>query len=150
LLAAALMPCIAAAALGEPEDSVQADGARLHATLKMTAHAQYRVHEMQLPSGTSVREFVAMSGTVFAVAWSGPAMPNLRQTFGRYFDTYVAAAKGRTASHLPAGHTLAGHTQLQIRQDDLVVESGGHMRAFAGRAYLPQAVPAGVDIGDLR
>jgi hypothetical protein len=31
-----------------------------------------------------------------------------------------------------------------------VVQSGGHMRAFAGRAYLPQAIPSGVDIGDLR
>ena len=67
-------------------------------------------------------------------------MPNLRQTLGQYFDTYVAAAK---AKH-------AGHHHLQIQQDDLVVQAGGHMRAFSGRAYLPQAVPAGVSIGDLR
>ncbi len=145
VLAAALVPCIAAAALGEPEVSVQADRARLQATLKVTAHAQYRLHEMQLPSGTSVREFVAGDGTVFAVAWNGPAMPNLRQTLGRYFDTYVSAAKDRAASH-----AQASHSRLQIRQGDLVVESGGHMRAFAGRAYLPQAVPAGVGIEDLR
>jgi hypothetical protein len=26
------------------------------------------------------------------------------------------------------------------------VFSGGHLRAFAGHAYLPQAVPAGVDV----
>jgi len=140
LFAAALIPCIAAAALGEPEDSVQADVARLQASLKVTRHAQFQVHEMQLPSGTLVREFVAMDGKVFAVAWNGPTMPNLRQTFGRYFDIYVSAARGRAANH----------SQLQIRQDGLVVESGGHMRAFAGRAYLPQAVPAGVDLGELR
>jgi hypothetical protein len=140
LFAAALVPCIAAAALGEPENSVQADVARLHASLKVTPHAQFQLHEMRLPSGTLVREFAAMDGTVFAVAWNGPTMPNLRQTFGRYFDIYVAAAKGRAANH----------SHLQIRQDGLVVESGGHMRAFAGRAYLPQAVPAGVDLGELR
>jgi hypothetical protein len=140
LFAAALVPCIAAAALGEPEKSVQADAARLHASLKVTAQGQFRLHEMQLPSGTLVREFVGVDGKVFAVAWNGPTMPNLRQTFGRYFDTYVSAARGRAASH----------TRLQIRQDGLVVESGGHMRAFAGRAYLPQSIPAGVDLGDLR
>ena len=67
-------------------------------------------------------------------------VPNLRQTFGRYFDTYVTAAKGK--------HT--GHTYLQIQQSDLVIQSSGHMRAFSGRAYLPQAVPSGVDVGDLR
>jgi len=87
-----------------------------------------------------LREFVGSDGKVFAVAWSGRVVPNLRQAFGRYFDTYVAAAKVR--------HT--GHTHLQIRQNDLVVQSGGHMRAFAGRAYLPQAIPDGVDVGDLR
>lgn len=139
LLAAALLPCIAAAALGEPADSVQADVARLHASLKVTAHAQYRVHEMQLPSGTLLREFVGADGKVFAVAWNGPTMPNLRQAFGRYFDVYVSAARGRAVNH----------SQLQVHQDGLVVQSGGHMRAFAGRAYLPQAVPAGVDLGDL-
>jgi hypothetical protein len=30
------------------------------------------------------------------------------------------------------------------------VQSGGHMRAYAGRAYLPQNVPNGVDLGELR
>jgi Protein of unknown function (DUF2844) len=139
MLIAALSPCIAAAALGEPEASVDTDVARLRASIKVSARAEYRVHEMSLPSGTRVREFVGMDGTVFAVAWNGPAIPDLRQTFGRYFDTYVTAAK---AKH-------AGHSQMQIRQSDLVVESSGHMRAFAGRAYLPQSIPGGVDIGEL-
>ena len=140
LLAAVLVPCIAAAALGEPEDSVQADRAQLHASLKVTAHAQYRLHEMQLPSGTVVHEFVGLDGKVFAVAWHGPTVPDLRQTLGRYFDTYVSAARDRPANH----------KQLQIRQDGLVVQSSAHLRSFTGRAYLAQAVPAGVDIGELR
>ena len=139
-LMAALGPRIAAAALGAPEASVQTDVAQLHASIKVTEHAGYRIHEIQMPSGTLVREFVGPNGTVFAVAWNGPTMPNLRQTLGQYFDTFVAAAK---AKH-------AGHHHLQIQQDDLVVQAGGHMRAFSGRAYLPQAVPAGVSIGDVR
>jgi hypothetical protein len=139
VLIAALSPCIAAAALGEAEASVQSDAVQLRGSIKVTEHASYRLHEIQLPSGTLVREFVGSDGKVFAIAWNGPTVPNLRQTLGQYFDNYVAAAK---AKH-------AGHHHLQIQQSDLVVQAGGHMRAFSGRAYLPQSVPAGVSIGDL-
>lgn len=139
-LFAALIPCIAAAALGEPEASVQTDGAMFHGSIKTTEHASYRLHEIQLPSGTTLREFAGSDGKVFAVAWNGPNVPNLRQTFGRYYDAFVTAARSKHS----------GHTHLQIQQNDLVVQSIGHMRAFVGRAYLPQAVPSGVDLGELR
>jgi hypothetical protein len=141
LLAAALCPCIAGAALGEPEASVQTDGLQLKgSSIQVTEHAAYRLHEMQLPSGTRVREFAGPDGKVFAIAWNGPTIPNLRQTMGRYFNTYVAAAKGKHS----------GHSHLEIQQDGLVVQSSGHMRAFAGRAYLAQAVPGAVDLRELR
>ena len=139
LLIAVLCPCIAAAALGEPETSVQTDVARLRGSIRVTSHANYNVHEIQLPSGTLVREFAASDGKVFAVAWNGPTIPNLREIMGQYFDSYVTAAK---AQH-------SGHHHLQIRQSDLVVLAGGHMRAFSGLAYLPQAIPSGVSVGDL-
>jgi hypothetical protein len=140
LLAAALSPCIAEAGLGQPESTVQADAVQFKGSIKATEHAGYRVQEIQLPSGTVVREFVGSDGKVFAVAWNGPTMPNLRQTLGQYFDNFVGAAQAKHGDH----------HHLQIQQSDLVVQSGGHMRAFSGRAYLPQAVPAGVSIGDLR
>lgn len=140
LVAAFLGPCLAFAALGEPETSVQTDVTVLRASIKVTEHASYRVHEVQLPSGTALREFVGPDGRVFAVAWSGPTMPNLRQTLGSYFDHYVAAAKA----------SRSGRHHLEIQRSDLVVQAGGHMRAFSGRAYLPQSVPAGVALGDLR
>jgi hypothetical protein len=34
-----------------------------------------------------------------------------------------------------------------VSGSELVVYSGGHLRAFSGYAYLPQALPAGVDPG---
>jgi hypothetical protein len=34
-----------------------------------------------------------------------------------------------------------------VSTGDLLIFSTGHMRAFAGHAFLPLAVPAGVDIG---
>jgi hypothetical protein len=140
LLGAISIPCVAAAALGEPEPSVHSDMAELRGSIKVADRASYRVHEIQLSSGTVVREFTGPDGRVFAVSWSGPTIPNLRQTLGRYFDVYSAAAK---ANH-------SGHRQLQIHQDDLVIHAAGHMRAFSGLAYLDSAVPAGGNVEKLR
>jgi hypothetical protein len=140
MLAVVLLPHVASAALGEPEATVTDDVQQLKGSVKSLQRSNYRVHEIQLPSGTVLREFAALDGNVFAVAWSGPAIPNLRQALGRYFDVYVTAAK---AKH-------AGHRHLEIQQNDLVVQSSGHMRAFSGRAYLPQSLPAGTTVAELR
>jgi len=141
MLIAALSPAVALATLGEPEASVQSDVAQLQGSIKATTpRANFRVHEIQLPSGTSLREFVSLDGNVFAVAWNGPFMPNLRQAFGRYFESFVAGAR---LNH-------SDHKHLQILQPDLVVQTQGHMRAFYGRAYLPLALPSGFNLGDLQ
>jgi hypothetical protein len=137
-LVAAFGPRIASATLGEPEVSVQADSAKLQSSVKMSNQSLYRVHEMTLTSGSVVREFVSLDGKVFAVSWHGPYMPNLRQTLGKYFDTMGSAPRGR-----------ADRNHMQIHQGDLVVQNGGHMMAFSGRAYLASAIPTGVSVGDL-
>lgn len=140
LLSTALIPCIAAAALGELEPSVKSDMSALRGSIKAADRGSYRLHEIRLPSGTVVREFSVPDGRVFAVSWTGPAIPNLRQTLGRYFDTYVAGSKANRS----------GHRRLQINQDGLVLHAAGHMRAFSGLAYLPSAVPSGVNVEALR
>jgi hypothetical protein len=139
MVIAGFSPGTACATLGEPEASVQTDVAQFKGSVKATDHASYRLHEIQLPAGTTLREFASLDGNVFAVAWGGPTAPNLRQALGRYFDNFVTAAKV----------TRSDHHHLQIQQGDLVVQVSGHMRAFTGRAYLPQAIPAGVSLGDL-
>lgn len=130
---------VASAALGEHEASVQADAQAAHGSIKMQDRGTYHMQEILMPSGTKVHEFINAGGQVFAVTWQGPTMPNLRQTLGKYFDDYVAAEQIK--------HPVRRH--IEIHRDDLVVESAGHMRAFSGRAYLPQAVPSGVDVGEL-
>ncbi len=143
-LAVLLIPClgpgIAAASLGEAESSIQDDVAKFQGTVSSTEHLTYRVHEIDTPSGTVLREFVAQGGTVFAVAWHGPIMPNLRQVLSQYFDSYVRAAQASPVNH----------RHVDISQANLVVHASGHMRAFSGIAYLPQAIPAGVSVGELR
>jgi Protein of unknown function (DUF2844) len=141
VLVAALGPCIAGATLGEPEVTVQSDVAQLRASIKSSEErVGYRIHEIQMPDGTLLREFVAPNGNVFAVAWNGPSKPNLRQALGKYFDVLVSAPKPK----------FADHRHLHIQQGDLVVQGSGHMRAgFSGRAYLISAIPSGVNLGDL-
>jgi hypothetical protein len=132
-VATAAFTAPAAASLGGDESTVAADHAVLEGQMKSARVQRYAVHEIAAPSGTVVREFVSPAGKVFGVAWSGPTMPDLRQVLGPYFDTYVAAVAQRKAKG-PVNVVLPG----------LVVQSSGHMRSFSGKAYLPDAVPAGV------
>ncbi|HEX3397097.1 MAG TPA: DUF2844 domain-containing protein [Steroidobacteraceae bacterium] len=140
LLIVALSPRIASATLGEPEATVQTDVSQAHASIKSSQdRGGYRVHEIQLPSGTIMREFVGANGTVFAVAWQGPTRPDLRQALGQYFDAYASAPRSK----------FADRRHVHIQQGDLVVEAGGHMRALSGRAYLLSAIPSGVNVEEL-
>jgi hypothetical protein len=128
------------AVLGEPATGVSAEGARLKAALRVTSAAAYTIHELQLPGGTTVREFAMPGGLVFAVSWLGPDKPDFRSLLGSYFTTYAAAPRSAGLSR----------THLAIDETNLVVRAGGHPRAFFGLAYVPQLLPQGVDPGSLQ
>jgi hypothetical protein len=134
------LPFSASATLGENSTSTEVDRASMKATLRMLPTVKYTVHEIQTPAGTTLREYVSSAGTVFAVAWQGPVIPDLRQALGIYFDRYIEGAKGKHA----------GHRHIAVREPDLVVQSNGHMRSFSGRAYLPQLLPQGVTVEEIR
>jgi hypothetical protein len=134
------LPLPALATLGGDASTTQGDQLHMKATLRVSPGAKYAVHELTLPSGTAVREYVSPQGTVFAVAWKGPLKPDLRQLLGDYFDRYVQDA--------PNSH--GSHAASRVVQPDFVVHSMGHMRAFTGRAYLPLALPAGVAVSELQ
>ena len=130
----------AVAALGDNEASIVADQEHMKATQHITRLSQYTVHEIQTPFGTQIREYVSAHGQVFAVTWKGPHMPDLEQILGRYFADYVSAARGKRMGRGP----------VFVQRPDLVVQSAGHMRAFFGRGYIPQLVPAGVDLNEIK
>lgn len=132
---AGLRPGTSLAALGDNMASVQTDGARMKATLRAVTASGYTVHELQLPTGTTVREYLGPTGTVFAVSWRGPFKPDLRQLLGQYFDTYTSAPRR-------AGST---RSRMAIDSGTLVVRAAGHMRAHTGLAYAPQWLPPGVN-----
>lgn len=98
------------------------------------ATANYTVTETTLDSGTVVREYADTAGLVFAVSWNGPFLPDLRALLGEHFATMNTAAAQRPK---------AGHSQLAVDTQDVVIVSNGHMRAFSGKAWIPSALPAG-------
>jgi hypothetical protein len=128
------------ASLGDNETSVETDRLAMGATQRTQASPAFTTHELQMPSGTTVREYVTPAGTVFGVAWQGPSIPDLRQLLGSHFDEYVAAMETRRTRRSPVLVQLPG----------LVVQSSGHMRAFSGRAYLPAALPPNVAPEEIR
>jgi hypothetical protein len=98
--------------------------------------ATYSVSTTTLAGGTTVREYVGANGVVFAVAWNGPFLPDLRELLGQHFATFTSEG---------ARQPKAGHGRVRVAQPDVTIESTGHMRAYAGRAWVNSLLPAGFD-----
>jgi hypothetical protein len=129
-----LLATPALAALGGDAASANEDVSQLKAQLRVTAKQGYAIHELQSTSGTVVREYVSAAGKVFGVAWQGPVLPDMRQVLGAYHARLMAAAPPNRRPQGP----------IVINEGDLVLYSGGHMRAYTGKAYIPQMLPEGV------
>ncbi len=138
LIAAVATPAFAA--LGGDSTSVQADIVRMKGALRITSSAGVTVHEITTSYGTVVREYITPGDKVFAVSWRGPVNPDLRQMLGDYYTQYEQAAS------LPHA---GGHRHLAIEQPGLVVQVTGRLRAFAGRAWVPDLVPQNFSVNDI-
>jgi hypothetical protein len=100
------------------------------------ASTTYSVNTTLLANGTTVREYVGAGGVVFAVAWNGPFLPDLRELLGQHFTTLTTES---------ARHPKAGHNGVRVATPAVTIESTGHMRAYAGRAWIGSLLPAGFD-----
>ncbi|WP_153099772.1 DUF2844 domain-containing protein [Paraburkholderia hayleyella] len=92
--------------------------------------------------GTTIREYAASDGRIFAYTWQGPTMPDLHALLGKYTASYRT---GATANRAISNELHAS----RVERPDVVVESGGQMRSYLGRAWLPQALPPGISPNDL-
>jgi Protein of unknown function (DUF2844) len=143
LFAVVALLCLPAlASLGGDVSSVQADGAQMKATANVNNTGGYQLHEMKASTGTVVREYVSPAGRVFAVSWHGPFNPDMQQILGAYFQQFSAALQAQPHQY--------GHHPLNIQQPGLVVQTGGHMRAYTGRAYVPGMLPQGVHADEIK
>jgi len=129
------------AVLGESIDSVRSDHQRLQGQLVETARQGYSLHQITAPDGAIVKEYVSPKGKVFGVSWQARTMPDLRQLLGSYFAEFQQQASQSSQRR---------HGPLMVRTEHLVVESGGHMRAFRGRAFVPSLMPDAVTPGVVR
>jgi len=144
LLITSLLSLPAMAALGGDLNSVQDDATQMKAAVKIQQKQAYAIHQITTQNkATTVREFVSPDGRVFGVAWQGLFMPNLSQLLGAYLQQYSAAAAEEHAK-------APGRHPLMIHQPGLVVESSGRVRAYYGRAYVPDLLPQGVDPQEVR
>jgi len=130
-------PAVALASSSPPMPAV-----RVFAMTSVARSALYTLHPLQLENGTLVQEYATPAGVVFAVSWRGPVLPDLSLMLGEYFsrfkaETDQARALGKRGS------------PVKLVSDKLIVRSSGRMRSFVGNAYVPELVPAGVNINDV-
>jgi len=137
------LPLPALAALGGDVSSVHEDQAQMKGTLKTTQAAAYTVHEIKAAAGTVVNEYVSPAGKVFAITLHGQFIPNMQQLLGSYYQQFSDAAAAQRQAHV-------GRRALNIQQPGLVVQNGGHMRSYFGKAYVPTMLPQGVTADEIQ
>ncbi len=136
------IPPVALAALGGNVDSITHDQSSSRAQLRAVVSNGYTIHSLLTEAGINVREYVSSQGIVFAIAWDGPNLPDLQQLLGNYFPQFSQAMSQRRASGIRG--------PVALNDNDLVVESSGHLRAFKGRAYVPSLLPPQVSIAEIQ
>ena len=105
--------------------------------------SSYTVRSTTLPNGTVVNEYVSSDGVVFGITWRGEQIPDLPGLLGTYFPQYLQGLKAQREAR-------GGRGPVNVQDSGLVVISEGHMRSFAGKAYLPDKLPAGVSGSDIQ
>lgn len=115
---------------------------KVNAVAPLAMGAVGSAQEVQLESGTVLTEYLTLDGTVFAIRWSGPVLPDLSFFLGSsYSDFKLENDRVRTSGNRSA--------PVHMRLDSLVVNSSGRMKSFVGHAYVPSLVPLGVSIKDI-
>lgn len=124
----------ARATLGGDVRSVELNEQHLGSIRRVVKLASGERHDLQLPSGMIVHEYVSPGGAVYAITWRGPRMPDLRELLGPYFSRLSGRDPG------------SGHHRVNVTVADLVLRSVGHRGSFSGRAWLPPLVPSSVHV----
>ncbi|MFM0072093.1 DUF2844 domain-containing protein [Paraburkholderia sediminicola] len=140
-MVAALL-CVSADAHAELGGMMPSQANSTTAAPQTLLNGALRLRTLTDAGNTTINEYATNTGQIIAYTWQGPTMPDLRALLGGYADSYRAGA----AASAPDGNLHAS----RVVRPDVVVESGGPMRGYVGRAWLPEALPAGVTSDDLR
>ena len=145
LVASALalpMLCASAGARAELGGAMPALADSAAAAPRTLLNGALLVRTLTDAGNTTINEYATPTGLIVAYAWQGPTMPDLRALLGQYADSYRSGAVMSAAS----GNLHAS----RVVRPDVIVESGGPMRGYVGRAWLPAALPPGVTPDDFR
>jgi hypothetical protein len=112
------------------------------AIINQTQGSKLGYRETTDTNGIVVHQYVDSGGTVYAVTWRGPAMPDVQSLLGTYFQRFKDGASASAGT--------AGLHASRVADGDLVVESQMRLREFSGRAWLVSALPAGVSTADIQ
>ncbi len=125
------------AVLGESETSIEK--VRQHYNGEALQSPQtfktYSRNSFKSPDGFIIREFINPSGQVFAVAWKGPAHPDLSLLMGQYFDEVRVKNREPHQARKP---------YLRRQTENVVITKWGHMSDLHGYAIIPSLTPPGV------
>ena len=136
ILGALLLPCVSQAELGGNVASILSEQKEFNSQLSNEQQSGVNVYTQTLPSGIVVQEYLSGNGSIFAVAWSGPSLPNLQILLGGYFKDYLVAIKESRRS-------------VYLSNENIIIQSSGMMGAFQGFAFLPKQAPVGFTTNNL-
>ena len=149
---ALLLPLSCWATLGDNAASVLTDQAQLKGTVTSVDNRTYVLHEITMPSGAKVREFVSPAGAVFAVAWEGQFPPNFQQLLGPFYQQVQQAIEQQKAGEQSKDTQQSRRRRgpVFVQTPGIVFAQTGHVRSVHGQAYIPQLIPQGVQTSDIR
>ena len=125
-----LLPCVSQAELGGNVASIFSEQKEFNSQLTNKQQSGFVIYTQTLPSGLILQEYISGAGNIFAVTWSGPALPNLQILLGNYFKDYLTALQESRRS-------------IYLNNENIIIQSSGMMGAFQGFAYLLKQAPAG-------
>ncbi|WP_408391591.1 DUF2844 domain-containing protein [Paraburkholderia sediminicola] len=132
--------CTGADARAELGGTMPTQANSIAAASQTLLNGALRLRTLTDAGNTTINEYATNTGQIIAYTWQGPTMPDLRALLGKYADSYKTGA----AAAVPDGNLHAS----RVVRPDVIVESGGPMRGYAGRAWLPSALPSGVTADD--
>jgi hypothetical protein len=125
------LPMFAQAELGGNLASIMQEQKTFGSTLTTSPQSNYIIYIQNISPDLVVKEYVSNSGNIFGVAWKGSTLPNFQVLLGSYYSNYLSAQQQNPRS-------------VFSQDNNLVIESGGVMGGYIGRAYLPKQVPTGL------
>ena len=106
-------------------------------TLSSSPQTGFTIYTQAISPGLVLKEYLTTNANVFAITWKGPSLPNFQVVLGAYYSNYLTALQNNPRA-------------IFFQDDNIVIESGGVMGGYVGRAYLPKQFPAGMTPANLQ